>query len=633
MQTSVPNRTGSIQEALLQARRLLQDDPSLALEQSEEILKADPNEPRAHFMRGQALAYMGRHQEAADALRRAGELEPEGPAWRLLGDQLTLLDDAAGADAAYAQSIRASVRDPHLMQAAIALCEGKLAVAEQLLRQHLRAKPTDVAAIRMLAEVGARLGRFEDAGKLLRRCLELAPSFHAARHNYAIVLHRESKSVEALAQLDVLLKADPENPSYQFLRAAALARIGEYDAAIAIYRAVLAKYPNSARGWLSLGHACKTAGLRTESIAAYERVITDAPHFGEAYWSLANLKTHPFGDATVARMNQQLERADLGDEDRFHIHYALGKAYEDKRDFEQSFRHYAEGGRIRRTGLDYSADETTKAARDHAALFTRAFFDAHKGQGSQAVDPIFIVGLPRSGSTLIEQILASHSMIEGTMELPDIIAMAKQLGGGKVRGGAYPSILAGMQPDEIKALGEDYIARTRVQRKTSRPFFIDKMPNNAQHVGFIHLILPNAKIIDARRHPMGACFSAFKQHFARGQAYTYDLNDVGRYYADYAELMARFDEAAPGRVHRVLYEDMIENTEAEVRRLLTYLGLPFEQGCLEFHTNTRAVRTASSEQVRQPIYSGAVEQWRHYEQWLQPLKSALGRAADEYPQH
>jgi hypothetical protein len=329
-------------------------------------------------------------------------------------------------------------------------------------------------------------------------------------------------------------------------------------------------------------------------------------------------------------MNAQLSRRDLSDEDRFHIHYALGKAYEDAAEYERSFTHYAEGARIRRTGLSYKADETTLAAREHAALFTKDFFNARQGQGSRASDPIFIVGLPRSGSTLIEQILASHSMVEGTMELPDIIAMAKRLGGGKVRGGTYPGVLAQLSAEEIKALGDEYIARTRVQRKTDRPLFIDKMPNNSQHVGFIHLILPNAKIIDARRHPMGACFSGFKQHFARGQAYTYDLTDVGRYYADYAELMARFDEAAPGRVHRVFYEDMIENTEAEVRKLLAYLGLPFEQACLEFHANARAVRTASSEQVRQPIYTGAVEQWRHYEPWLGPLKQALGQTLESY---
>ena len=631
MDAAAAERTGSVAEALTHAHRLLRVDAALAHEQALEILKIAPEHPGGHFVSGMALAQQGLHPEAIAALKRAAELDPKGPAWRALGDQFTLIEDHAAADAAYAQSIRASVNEPELMDAAVALCENKLAVAEHGLRRYLRQKPTDVAAIRMLAEVGARLGRFEDSEKLLARSLELAPSFHAARHNYAIVLHRESKSAEALSHLDVLLKVDPDNPSYKFLRAAALARIGEYDTAIAIYREVLAKNPGSSRAWLSLGHACKTAGLRAESIAAYERVIADAPNFGEAYWSLANMKTHPFSDDDVARMNAQLARRDLGDEDRFHIHYALGKAYEDKAAYERSFTHYAEGARIRHTGLSYSADETSRAAAEHSALFTTAFFDAHKGQGSPAPDPIFIVGLPRSGSTLIEQILASHSMVEGTMELPDIIAMAKRLGGGKVRGGTYPSVLAELSPEEIKALGEEYLTRTRVQRKTDRPFFIDKMPNNAQHVGFIHLILPNAKIIDARRHPMGACFSAFKQHFARGQAYTYDLNDVGRYYADYAELMARFEEAAPGRGHRVLYEDMIENTEAEVRSMLSYLGLPFEQACLEFHTNARAVRTASSEQVRQPIYSGAVEQWRHYEPWLQPLKEALGQTLERYP--
>ncbi|MGD9980735.1 MAG: sulfotransferase [Hyphomonadaceae bacterium] len=633
MHTSAPERTGTIEEALAQAGRLLRSSPSLALDQAREILKADPTQARAHFVLGHAYAQMGRHQDAAVAFRRAAELDPQSPAWRALGDQLTLLDDAAGADAAYAQSIRASVHDPRLMEAAIALCENRLAVAEHMLRPHLRAHPTDVAAIRMLAEVGARLGRFEDAEKLLRRCLELAPSFHAARHNYAIVLHRESKSVEALKQLDVLLRVDPENPSYNFLRAAALARIGEYDAAIAIYRDVLEKHPISARAWLSLGHASKTAGQRAESIEAYERVVAIAPHLGEAYWSLANLKTHPFTDADVVKMQDQLARSDLSEEDRFHLHYALGKAYEDKADYERSFTHYSEGARIRRSGLSYNAGETTQAAREHSGLFTAEFFAARKGQGAPAPDPIFIVGLPRSGSTLIEQILASHSKVEGTMELPDIIAMAKHLGGGKVRGGAYPGVLAQLSAAEIKALGEEYIARTRVQRKTDRPFFIDKMPNNSQHVGFIHLILPNAKIIDARRHPMGACFSAFKQHFARGQAFSYDLTDVGRYYADYVELMARFEQAAPGRVHRVLYEDMIADTEGEVRRLLAYLGLPFEPACLEFHSNPRAVRTASSEQVRQPIYGGAVEQWRNYEPWLRDLKTALGRTLEDYPRH
>jgi tetratricopeptide (TPR) repeat protein len=630
MQASAPERTGSVQEALAHAQRLLRRSPSLALEQAQEILNVDPNQAAAHLVRGLALAQTGQHEAAAAALRRAAALDPQGPAWRALGDQLTLLEDTAGADAAYAQAIRASVNNPTLMQAAVALCEGKLAISERLLRPYLKQNPTDVAAIRMLAEVGARLGRFDDSEKLLARCLQLAPSFTAARHNYAIVLHRQSKWAEALREIDLLLEADPQNPSYRFLRATALTRIGEYESAIAIYRDIVGEHPGNARAWLSLGHACKTAGRRDESIAAYEKSVEAGPHVGEGYWSLANMKTYAFDDATVARMKAQLERKDLSEDDRFHLHYALGKALEDRADHAGSFAHYAEGARIRRSGLQYEADETTEAARQHNALFTRDFFAARQGWGAEAPDPIFIVGLPRSGSTLIEQILASHSMVEGTMELSDIIFMAKRLGGGRVRGGTYPAALANLSREEIKALGEEYIARTRIQRKTAKPFFIDKMPNNSQHVGFIHLILPNAKIIDARRHPLGACFAAFKQHFARGQGFTYDLADLGRYYADYAELMARFDEAAPGRVHRVMYEDVVSDLESEVRRLLVYCGLPFEPACLEFHANTRAVRTASSEQVRQPIYSDAVDHWRHYEQWLGPLKTALGPALNNF---
>lgn len=630
MEAAAAERTGSVAEALVNARRLLKVDPALAQEQAAEILKVEPNNASAALALGLAYAQQGRHHDAVTSLRRAAELDPNGPAWRALGDQLTLIDDADGADAAYAQSIRASVSDPNLMQAAVALVEGKLAVAEHLLRPHLRANPTDVAAIRMLAEVGARLGRFEDAEKLLARCLELAPSFLAARHNYALVLHRQSKSTEALKQIDLLLAADANNPAYRFLRATALTRIGEYEEAIALYRNVLAARPNNARAWLSLGHACKTAGRREDCINAYENSIVNAPHFGEAYWSLANMKTHPFSDGDIAGMRDQLQRDDLVEEDRFHIHYALGKALEDRGEFAASFHHYSEGARIRRGGLSYDADETAQAAREHEALFTSAFFAAHKGQGASDPDPIFIVGLPRSGSTLIEQILSSHSMVEGTMELPDIIMMAKSIGGGKVRGGAYPSALAQLRPDEIRALGAEYIGRTRVQRKTRRPFFIDKMPNNSQHVGFIHLILPNAKIIDARRHPMASCFAAFKQHFARGQGFTYDLEDLGRYYADYVSLMRKFDTAAPGVVHRVIYEDLVADTEGEVRRLLAYLGLPFEPACLRFHENTRAVRTASSEQVRQPIYANAVDHWRNYEPWLLPLKAALGPVLSTY---
>jgi len=621
---------GSVSEALANARQLLRTDPALAREQAHEILSAAPTEAEAHFVLGLANASLGQHREAVAALQQAVSLNgASSGAWRALGDQLSLLEDTSAAQVAYANAV--SARNPHLMNAARALVEGKLAIAERLLRAYLHENPTDVAAIRMLAEAGARLGRFEDSEKLLVRCLELAPSFLAARHNYALVLHRQSKATEALTQIDMLLAADPRNPSYRFLRASALTRVGEYEAAIALYEDLLREHPTNARAWLSLGHARKTAGHQQESIDAYLRSAEHAPQFGEAYWSLANMKTYRFGDTSVAAMQRQLERRDISEEDRFHLHYALGKAFEDRGEYKHSFEHYSQGAALRRQGLAYDADETTKTTDEHIAFFTKGRLNALANQGAAAADPIFIVGLPRSGSTLIEQILSSHSAVEGTMELPDILMLAKRIGGGRVRGATYPEALATMGAADLQALGEEYLSATRVQRKSGAPFFVDKMPNNFQHLGLIHLILPNAKIIDARRHPMGCCFSAFKQHFARGQSFSYDLTDLGRYYSDYVRLMAHFDTALPGRVHRVHYEQMIADPEAEVRKLLAYCGLPFEQACLDFHENKRAVRTASSEQVRQPIYADAVEHWRNYEPWLAPLKTALGPVLANYP--
>jgi tetratricopeptide (TPR) repeat protein len=567
-------------------------------------------------------------------LRRAAQLRPErSDAWRALGDQLTLAGDVQGADGAYAQQIKCSTNDPRLMAAAVALCDNRLAEAETLLRAHLKAFPTDVAAIRMFAEVAARLGRFGDAENLFARCLELAPSFTPARHNYAIVLYRQSKTAQALPQIDKLLAEEPRNPSFLNLKAAALARIGDYQESISIYADVLKSYPMQPKGWMSYGHGLKTAARLDDSIDAYRKSIELQPGLGEAYWSLANLKTFRFTPADIDAMRAQLERTDLCDEDRFHLHFALGKAMEDDRRYAESFDHYERGAKLRRSGVDYDPDETSAYVLRSKALFTAELFAERAGQGSDAPDPIFIVGLPRAGSTLIEQILSSHSAVEGTMELPDILAMARSLGKRKRKRqeSKYPEALETLSAEKLKALGEEYLERTRIQRKSSRPFFIDKMPNNFSHLGFIHLILPNAKIIDARRHPMGCCFSGFKQHFARGSNFTYDLAEIGRYYRDYVEMMAHFDAVLPGRVHRVFYENMVEDTEGEVRRLLDYCGLSFEPACLEFYANDRAVRTASSEQVRQPIFRDAVEHWRNYEPWLGPLKAALGDVLLTYP--
>jgi tetratricopeptide (TPR) repeat protein len=485
----------------------------------------------------------------------------------------------------------------------------------------------------MLAEVAARLGRQDDAEALLVRCLELAPGFTAARHNLATVLYRQGRSEDALVHLDQLLAGEPRNPAYANLKAAALARIGEYAQAIGLYEDVLARYPQQPKGWMSYGHALKTVGRSADCVAAYRRAVDQAPARGEAWWSLANMKTYRFGDADLAAMEGQLARQDLAADDRFHLHYALGKAHEDAARYAESFAHYDRGAALRRVQIAYDPETISRHVARSRAVLTAELFAARAGQGCPAPDPIFVLGLPRSGSTLIEQILASHSAVEGTMELPDIASMARRLSGARTTKdpSAYPEILATLSPEDLKALGEEFLERTRVQRKTGRPFFIDKMPNNFAHIGLIALALPNAKIIDARRHPLGCCFSGFKQHFARGQNFSYGLADIGRYYADYVALMAHFDAVLPGRVHRVIYESMVEGPEREIRALLDYCGLPFEESCLNFHENDRAVRTASSEQVRQPIFKDAVEHWQHYEPWLEPLKTALGPVLSAYP--
>ena len=650
---------GSLDDALAHAAKLMPTRPDLAQRQGEEILKAAPGDPRAvlvigmakrrlgdtlgaravleplanaqprsaqtYYEWGMVLAAQDEFSAAITALRHATSLKRDMPeAWRALGDLLTGAGDEIGADGAYAEQIRASVNDPRLMEAADALCDDRLAVAEHLLRDHLRAHPTDVAAMRLLAETGTRLGRYGDAEALLTRCLELAPGFSGARYNMAIVLYRQQKAAQAIPHVETLLAQDPREPNYRNLLAACCGLVGEYQRAIETYEGVLADHPGQPKIWLSYGHVLKTAGRRADAIDAYNRSLALAPALGETYWSLANLKTVPFSSDQEAAMRSLLTRDDLSVEDRLHLHYALGKALEDRADYAASFKHYAQGARLRREQVPYDADKTTDQVRRAKALFTREFFADRAGGGSNAPDPIFIVGLPRSGSTLIEQILASHSAVEGTMELPEIVSIARDLRRDGKRTDVYPESLTELSVDDRVALGDGFIERTRIQRKLGRPYFIDKMPNNFQHIGLIKLILPNARIIDARRHPMGACFSAFKQHFARGQAFSYDLVDLGRYYADYVAVMDHYDVELPGAVHRVIYEDMVADTEGEIRRLLAFCGLPFEAGCLRFYENDRAVRTASSEQVRKPIFREGLDQWRNYEPWLAPLKTALG---------
>jgi tetratricopeptide (TPR) repeat protein len=659
--------------ALGHAARLLERDAALAAEQAREVLKAVPGHPHArlilgaahriggqtqsaleileplareqpraapvHLELGMARGEAGRTSEAISSLRRAVQLQPaSADAWRLLADYLDSAGDAAGADQARAHYIKAATKDPRLTDAAAALLDNNLPLAEARLRSHLRAYPTDVAALRMLAEVAGRLRRYADAEELLERCLDLAPSFDAARHNYAVVLNRQARPEAALTQVERLLAKEPRNPNYLNLKAAILANLGDYADSIAAYEAVLDAHPRQPKIWMSYGHALKTAARPDDSVTAYRRAIHMAPTLGEAYWSLANLKTFRFTESDVLSMRSALGRADLAREDRLHFEFSLGKALEDAGSFEESFSHYAKGNAVRRQIHSYDADENTRYVKECKRLFRGDFFAERRSAGCEAQDPIFIVGLPRAGSTLIEQILASHSLVEGTVELPDVPQIARDLAGGGDRNeqiedhdARFFNRLAALDSSALRALGEQYLHSTRVHRKSSAPFFVDKMPNNCLFVGLIHLMLPNAKIIDARRHPLGCCLSAFKQHFARGQNFTYDLAEVGRYYHDYVDLMAHIDRELPGRVHRVFYESMIENTEEEVRRLLDYCGLPFEESCLRFYENERPVRTPSSEQVRQPIFKEGMDQWRHFEPWLGPLKQALGPVLDLYP--
>ncbi|SNS06799.1 Tetratricopeptide repeat-containing protein [Sphingomonas laterariae] len=634
MASGAAQSTGTLATALAHGHELLSARPALALEQARAIIEVAPDHGEALALLGRAHAALGQRDAAIAALRLAVVQVPgSADAWRTLGDQLILAGDNDAADAAYARHIRASINDPRLREAAEALCDHRLDVAERILKPHLKQFPTDVAAMRMLAELAGRIGRYADAENLLRRAVELAPGFAAARFNLATVLYRENKAVAALAELDHLLEGEPGNPAYRNLKGAALGRIGDFDDAIAQFEAVLAVRSGEAKIWMSYGHALKTVGRQSDSVHAYRRSIALRPTLGEAWWSLANLKTVKFDLTDIATMETALATSSLEPEDRFHLDFALGKAREDAGDADLAFAHYERGNDLRRTLIDYDAETTTEQVDRATALYTTAYFEARASQGSPSPDPVFILGMPRAGSTLIEQILASHPMIEGTQELPDIIAMARRLSDGKIRAtdGCYPEIIGTLDAGALAALGDEYVERTRVHRKTSRPHFIDKMPNNWLHVGLILSILPHARIIDARRHPLDCCFSNYKQHFARGQAFSYSLDDMGRYYRDYVRLMAAIDIAAPGRVHRVHYEAMVDDTEAEVRRLLAYLGLPFDPACLRFHESGRAVRTASSEQVRQPIYRSGMGQWQPFSAHLGPLRAALAGLDESYP--
>ncbi|MCY7398236.1 MAG: sulfotransferase [Sphingomonas bacterium] len=586
-------QNATLDHAVAHGRRLLAAQPALAEAQARAIVAADAHHAAGLRLLGAALRAQAR-------------------------------DDAALA--AEAQAIAAARFDPELIRAGAALVANDLPAAELILRQRLKADPFDVPAIRMMAELAARVGRVADSEHLLRRALELAPGFDAARANLATLLYRQHRAADALALLDQLARDGDIAEAHQNLRAAALGRLGGYREAIAIYRDVLEGHPGQPKLWMSLAHLLKTVGDQAEAIDAYRHAIALAPSMGEAYWSLANLKTVEFSAADIAAMEAALDATRQGGraldpDDRLHLHFALGKAHEDRAADEAAWAHYAAGNAQRSAELGHDPARVTALVDRTIALLDAPFFAAHAGHGYSAPDPIFILGMPRAGSTLVEQILASHPLVEGTMELPDLTAIVRALGGDDR---TYPDILTDLDPAALADLGRDYVARTRIHRQTDKPFFIDKMPNNWAYAGFIRLILPKAKIIDARRHPLACGFSNFKQHFARGQAFSYDLAHFGHYYADYVRLMAHFDRVEPGMIHRVVHEHLVDDPETEVRALLAYLGLDFDPACLRSHENKRAVRTASSEQVRRPISREGLDQYKRFAAHLGPLTTALG---------
>ena len=519
-----------------------------------------------------------------------------------------------------------------LLNAAKHLAEGELGKAEALLRPYVYDNPDDVNGIRMLGELGLALGALGDAQDLLARAVELAPDYDVARYALANTFYKRHNYTEANVQIEKLLSIQPDNPNYLLLKAATLVEVSEHKGAIEIYEKILDQRKDYRQAYLSYGHALRAIGENTRAISAYEYCIEGSDGAGDAYFSLANLKTYEFSENQIAHMESLLQDSACAYRDYYHLLFALGKAREDRGEHKAAMAAYVKGNQVRGKSVPWDVDRFSQDSRELRDLFTADFFQCRQGMGSQANDPIFIVGLPRAGSTLIEQILASHSQVEGTAELADIIAMARKISGKKRRADEsnYPRALVHMNADQLSELGASYLQSTAIQRVTDKPFFIDKMPNNFSHIGLIQLILPNAKIIDARRHPLDCCFSGYKQLFASGQGFTYGQERIGRYYRDYLAMMEHWDTVLPGRVLRVHYENMVSDTERQVHRLLDYCGLPFEKACLEFHKTQRTVRTASSEQVRQPIYQRGMNQWQPFEQWLGPLKNVLGTALTHY---
>ena len=661
-------QTGDLKTAIKNALELLaRGEAEQAREQADEILRHFPDEINSQYIVAAALraegdneaalqclqglvqrapdyalaqqelgfcyAATGQLYAAIEALQKAVGIQAKLPAaWRLMGELFLADGDEDSATEAFNQHLLASSVEPELIAAVKHFRAGRIGQAEALCRKQLKADPTNVTTIRLLAEIGLKVGVLDDAENLLERCLELKPDFRLARLNYAQVLGKREKLEEALAQVEQLLESEPNKFTLLILKGSVLIKMGDFERVLPLYEYMLKHFPSRPMITLVYGHALRAVGEQEKTIEAYRQTINLRAGFGDAWWSLANLKTFQFTDDDIKIMRGEITRPNCRREDHFHLCFALGKALEMRKQYDESFHFYRLGNKSKALLEPHNADLNENKVRRLEQVFTEGFVARHEGFGISTPDPIFIVGLPRSGSTLLEQIIASHSQVDGTKELVYMPAIVRRLGGKIKKGGEskFPDILGEMGSKEFLELGQEYLHRSREQRAAA-PFFIDKMPNNFMHIGLIHLILPNATIIDARRHPMATCFSGFTQLFARGQAFTYGLKNIGRYYRDYVDLMDHWDRVLPCKVLCVQYEEVVADTEQQVRRMLDHCGLEFEEECLQFHQTERAVRTASSEQVRQPIYKAALDHWRNFEPHLDELKRALGPALDRYP--
>ena len=597
-----------------------------ATQAADALLSAHPDYGRGFQERAQLHMASGEREAAAAAFRSAVTLNPALHAsWQALSTLEAELGRSEAAQMAREQHAYIAGLPPEIASAASMVHEGRLYRAEQLCRHYLRREPRHVEAMRLLADIGARTGVLDDAEFILDSALAFAPDHEMARFDYVGVLLKRQKYARALEEAEKLCAGHPGLAAFESVRAQALSAVGRYEDALAIYDRLLGEAHDPAGLHLQRGHALKTIGRQDEAVAAYRAAHEIRGDFGDAWWSLANLKTYHFSEAELSEMERREASGRIARPDRYHLCFALGKAHEDRGDFGRAFSYYERGNQLKKDELRYTSEAMQREFDRQKAACTPQLFDSRRGSGCPAPDPIFILGLPRAGSTLLEQILASHSQVDGTMELPHILALAHRLSGRRRIDEAplYPANLPEIPSDKLAAFGQRYLDDTAANR-AGAPFFTDKMPNNFRHIGLIHLILPNAKIIDARRDPMACCFSGFKQLFAEGQEFTYGLEEIGHYYRGYVDLMDHWDTVLPGKILRVQHEDVVADLEGQVRRILDHCGLPFEQACLDFHKTERAVRTASSEQVRQPISDKGLEAWKPFEPWLQPLKEALG---------